>query len=173
MNLFYLSDQGDIIQTNLTCAAGSASCSVAYTGIISTNAQYPVNASSGLAAVYGGPYFTWRVYYCDISGCLSELDGDNARTSGWTSSVVGSKALHGSSIAVALQPPCGLNVFYVDSFSQLLVSTGYQAGVGWGTRKFAFQSSVPYFLCLALSWLACARNNFDAPYSLCFNRNPS
>ena len=139
MNLFYLSDQGDIIQANLTCTAGSASCSAGYTGIISTNAQHPVNASSGLAAVYGGPYFTWRVYYCDISGYLSELNGDDE----WTSSVVGGKMLHGSSIAVALQPLYGLNVFYVDSFSQLLVSIVYQAGVGWGTRKFI---SVPYFL---------------------------
>ena len=108
MNLFYLSDQGDIIQANLTCAARSVSCSTGYNGIISTNVQYPVNASSGLAAVYGGPYFTWRVYYYDISGYLSELDGDNTGTSGWTSSVVGGKALHGSSIAVALQPPMDL-----------------------------------------------------------------
>lgn len=146
MNLFYFSDQGDIIQANLTCAVRSVSCSTGYNGIISTNVQYPVNASSGLAAVYGGPYFTWRVYYYDISGYLSELDGDKAETSGWTSGVVGGKALHGSSIAVALQPPYGLNVFYVDSFSQLLVSAVYQAGVGWGTRKFAFQFSAPYFL---------------------------
>ena len=150
MNLFYFSDQGDIIQANLTCTAGSASCSAGYTGIISTNAQYPVNASSGLAAVYGGPNFTWRVYYCDISGYLSELNGDD----GWTSSIVGGKTLHGSSIAIALQPPYGLNVFYVDSFSQLLVSTVYQAGVGWGTRKFTLVFHTLCILYLALFFLA-------------------
>ena len=149
MNLFYLSDQSDIVQANLTCAAGSVSCSAGYTGIISTNAKYPVNASSGLAAVYGGPYFTWRVYYCDISGYLSELDGDD----GWNSGVVGGKALHGSSIAVALQPPYGLNVFYVDSFSQLLVSTVYQGVVGWGMRKFAFQFTVHIFCIFCILYL--------------------
>ena len=170
MNLFYLSDQGDIIQANLTCTVGSASCSAGYIGIISTKAQYPVNASSGLAAVYGGPYFTWRVYYCDISGYLSELNGDNE----WASSVVGGKMLHDSSIAVALQPPHGLNVFYVDSFSQLLVGTVYQLGVGWGTRKFTlvFHTSV---FCTLLSFfgLAGARNKFDARIASVSTGNPS
>jgi hypothetical protein len=118
LNLFYLtgSSSTDIAMANMTCLSTSASCTVTSNGIITGSTTYPVNPSSGLAAVYG--QFGWRVYYAETDGTIIEaLLGKDAWEFGVPLSAA--KTAVGSSIAALVAPPTGINVYYVDQSNDL------------------------------------------------------
>jgi hypothetical protein len=141
VNLFYITGNADIAQANLTCPLTSISCTLQFNGIITTDSTYPVHALSGLSAAYLGGTYSWRVYYHNTDGTLSELDGDAAASTGWTSRIVGGKAKIGSNIAVSLANSSsspGINVFYVDEATALLTTVTWYGG--WSSRKSPLSS---------------------------------
>jgi hypothetical protein len=142
VNLFYLSDQGDIIQANLTCAQLQHWIHRHYLDQRTISRQCILGSGSRLRRpLLHMACLLLRHFRLSIGvGWRQCWDQRMDFERSWRQGITWLE--HSCCTAT----PYGLNVFYVDSFSQLLVSTVYQTGVGWGTRKFAFQFSVSYFL---------------------------
>ncbi|KAK0125574.1 hypothetical protein ONS96_009410 [Cadophora gregata f. sp. sojae] len=126
LNIFYLSGVNNITMSAITCSPNSDKCNTIANCYLPT--QIAPSNFTGLAAVNVNKAQDWRVYYHDVEGYISELQGDN---SGFNlGKKIGGSGLNASAIAAinVNSTTNNINIFYVDGLTQALFKMQFTAG---------------------------------------------
>ncbi|KAG9234426.1 hypothetical protein BJ875DRAFT_441313 [Amylocarpus encephaloides] len=120
LRLFYMSTTNSATMCVMACAAFATSCSTISNNLLPTTV--PPSNFTGLSGVTVNEAQDWRVYYYDMNGFLSQLQGN---ASGFNKGeIIGGTCLNGSSIAAinVNETTNNIVVFYVDNQSGDLYS---------------------------------------------------
>ena len=146
VQIFYLTvHQGAtyVAQATLSCGRGALSspCSTQSNAIIGQGAGPAVYGLTKLAALRPDQD-TIRVYYQAAAGDLWALDGDHAKTSGWTANHIAVNATLGTGIVASGVNTTDMNVFFVSKQTDRLRWLPYDDVIGPQQSKFSLSLSL-------------------------------
>lgn len=132
--MYYISSDGDLVESWNTVPLQSTTLARSSNGIISANIKTGVHSNSAISVVYMADAQAWRLYYQDSDGHLQELAGKD----GWFPGSLGEKVISmrpGSPIAAMLRTGPTIEVFCVNEEGRNIVDVPFING-GWGSGTY-------------------------------------